>query len=275
VEPTPAGKALIQEVRELLDTLDDALARARLSRAAQPTLRLAFTPTMSFGPLQEFLDALAEDLPGLTPDVRELWADDLPAAVREGRFDAGIGIELPGGPGLEIRPWRTHRVDLLVAASHPFATARAVAVAQLDDMTVALPDQTANVGLHDALAATFSQAGVTPAIWLFPRVSGAVPASVANDGAASVWLTGMEDRYIPDGFVRVHLIQPETIVTSRLVTTSGRQRSEAARAVQALQSAVARTGRLASRWSTDRSTSSLTDGPIHPRSAAPSPTARP
>jgi hypothetical protein len=42
--------------------------------------------------------------------------------------------------------------------SHAFATAHAVAVAQLDDMTVALPDRSTNVALDEALDATFRQA---------------------------------------------------------------------------------------------------------------------
>ena len=54
-----------------------------------------------------------------------------------------------------------------------------------------------------------------------PRVSGAVPEAVGAQAAATVWLTGMDDRYIPEGFVRVPLTGPETLVTTYFVVRLG------------------------------------------------------
>jgi hypothetical protein len=36
--------------------------------------------------------------------------------------------------------------------------------------------------------------------------------------AVTVWLSGMDDRYVPNGLVRVPLREPETTVTTHLVT---------------------------------------------------------
>jgi DNA-binding transcriptional LysR family regulator len=240
VEPTPACEALLEEVRAALRILHDALARARHTGLSEFPLRLAFTPATSFGSLHDLLDAA--DNARLAPlQVRELWADELPDAIRDGRFDAGIGVEVQHAPGLDVRPWRRQRVDLLVAATHPLANQSSVAVAQLEGIALAITERASNVALHDALVATFTRAGVWPLIIQTPRVSGSVPAEVVRGTAVSLWLTGMNDRYIPHGLVRVPLEEPETLVTISFVTASGPRPVETRRSLEALREAVART----------------------------------
>ena len=51
----------------------------------------------------------------------------------------------------------------------------------------------------------------------------------------------MNDRYIPQGLVRVPLEEPETLVTISFVTASGPRPVETRRSLEALREAVART----------------------------------
>jgi DNA-binding transcriptional LysR family regulator len=217
VTPTAACDALVPSVRAALGLLDDAVGHARAAARQEPPLRLAFTPATSFGPLQILLAALA-DLGLPDPDVRELWADEVPAAVRDGRFHAAVGVEVQPEPGLSVRPWRRHRVDLLVAASHPFAALPCVRVAQLAGTSLVMPERLTNAGLHDKLAATLARAKVSMPVTSAPRVSGPAPPGVESGTAATVWLDGMEERYVPAGLVHVPLGEPATIVAVNLVT---------------------------------------------------------
>jgi DNA-binding transcriptional LysR family regulator len=241
VDLTTAGHALLDEVRAALEILDNALDAASAGPLTSGVLRLAFTPGTSFGQLQVLLAALADEPLIPTVDVREVWSDELSRALREARFDVGIGVEVPAQGGIVTRPWLRHRVDLLVAANHPFATLPVVRVAQLDGIALALPDRLANPAFHDVLVSLFRRVGVAPVILGSPRVSGPVPPPVSNGHAATVWLTGMDDKYIPNGFLRVPLGEPETLVTTYLVTCSNRRSVSAARMLEKVNSAVLRT----------------------------------
>lgn len=218
VTPTPAGEALLDALKPALDLLDDALTRAR-SRSSKPVqLHLAFTPATSYGALHELFQAVsAARLPQM--QVRELWADELTDAVRERRFHAGLAVEIEPSSDLDIRPWRRPQIELLVSKRHAFAHRAAVRVEELDGATVAIADRAANVGLDSALLNTFQQVGVRPSILRTPRISGSVAPEVTSGEAVTVWLSGMDTRYVPDGHTRIPLVDPVTTVTISFVTT--------------------------------------------------------
>jgi DNA-binding transcriptional LysR family regulator len=216
VTPTPACEDLLPALTSALELLDGALARARRGGPRERPLRIALTPSVIFGTLQDLLEVVAET--GLAePEVRDVWADELPAAVRDGRFDAGLAVEIDPDPGLAVEPWRRQRVDLLVAETHPFAARGEVTVEQLRGTTLVIPERTAHVGWHARLADTLARAEVRPTIAEAPRVAGPAPAAVVRGEAVTVWLSGMDDRYVPHGLVRVPLRAPETMVTTQLV----------------------------------------------------------
>jgi DNA-binding transcriptional LysR family regulator len=242
VEPTPACEALLPPVEEALGLLSRAFARMQENRSRERALRVAFTPAAGLGSLQELLVAAAE-LGLAEPEVRELWADELADGLRDGRFDAAIGVAVHPIPGFDVVPWRRERVDLLVAVDHPFAARHHVAVTDLCGTTVVLPDPKASLGLHDELVATLSRAGVEPSIEQAPRMSRTAPAAVERGTAVTVWLTGMDDRHVPDGFVHVRLTEPETFVTIDFVASSTPAASSAV-SLEALREAVERTKRL-------------------------------
>jgi DNA-binding transcriptional LysR family regulator len=241
VVPTRECDALVPVVRSALGMLDGALARARVAQSRERPLRLAFSPATAFGPLQELLEVL-DDLGLGNADVREIWADELPPALVSGRFDAAIGVELRPGPELTLVPWQRQRVDLLVAAEHPFAARSAVAVAELGAATLVLPERSTNVGLHERLAAAWAGSGTHPTILEAPRVAGPAPRGVEEGEAVTVWLSRMDDRYVPDGLTHVALVEPEITVTTYFATASAR--SVVPASSQVLRDAIERTSAL-------------------------------
>jgi DNA-binding transcriptional LysR family regulator len=242
VKPTAACDALAPEIRTALDTLTRAIDRTRNMARAEPPLRLGITPSVAFGELKILLEALEGRLPA-EPDVREVWADELLSGLIEGRLDAGLGVEVRPARGMVIRPWRRQRIDLLVARSHPFAQLPAVEVSQLAGATLVIPGQERNGGLYDAILATLARVGVRPVLADAPRVSGPAPVAVERGLAATVWLTGMDDGFLPQGLVRAPLGSPETFVTTSLVTTPSAITSASA-SLEALTEAVERTRAL-------------------------------
>jgi DNA-binding transcriptional LysR family regulator len=244
VVPTEACDELVPEVRNALAILDRAVARSSRRSGAERPLMLAVSPATVFGPLQDLLDATAE-LGLINPDVREVWTDEIPAALLDGRYDAALGVEIQRRPGLELRPWRRQRIDLLVAVGHRFAAQKSVSVAQLADTDLVMPERTTSTGLYGKLSTTLSRAGIEPRIRATPRVSGPAPALVARGAGASVWLSSMDDRYVPAGLVHVPLDGPETFVTTSFATAT-RTRGPVASGIGLLETAIDRSGNIAS-----------------------------
>jgi DNA-binding transcriptional LysR family regulator len=240
VVPTEACDELVPEVRTALAILDRAVARSSRRSGAVRPLMLAVSPATIFGPLQDLLDATA-DLGLINPEVREVWTDEMGAALLDGRYDAALGVEMLRRPGLELRPWRRQRIDLLVAADHPFATQSHVSVAQLSGTDLVMPERTTNAGLFDRLFATLSRAGIEPRVRATPRVSGPAPAPVARGEGATVWLSSMDDRYVPAGLVHVPLHDPDTYVTTSFVTAT-RTGGPVPTGLDLLEAAIERTG---------------------------------
>jgi DNA-binding transcriptional LysR family regulator len=243
VVPTEACDELVPEVRNALAILDRAVARSSRRSGAERPLMLAVSPATVFGPLQDLLDATAE-LGLINPDVREVWTDEIPAALLDGRYDAALGVEIQRRPGLELRPWRRQRIDLLVAVGHRFAAQKSVSVAQLADTDLVMPERTTSTGLYGKLSTTLSRAGIEPRIRATPRVSGPAPALVARGEGASVWLSSMDDRYVPAGLVHVPLDGPETFVTTSFATAT-RTRGPVASGIGLLETAIDRSGNFA------------------------------
>ncbi len=219
VVPTRECAELLPDVRSALGMLDAALAKTLAGRLPERPLRLAFSPAMTFGTLQDLLDLL-ERTGLVVADVREIWADELPAALLAGRFDAAIAVELRSGAEISLLPWRHQRVDLLVSTDHRFAGRSEVGVEELADVTLVLPDPVTNVGFHDRLAAAWEQAGICPTVKVAPRVAGPAPACVERGEAASVWLSSMDDRYVPNGLTHVAVCRPEISVTTYFATAA-------------------------------------------------------
>jgi len=220
VEPTSVCRDIVPDIRFALDRIDVALRRARSAGVSEPTLVVGVSPSVAIGELRLLLAALEErGLP--EPDFREVWFDELLEGLREGRFDAGIGVEIVGIPQCEVTPWRRQRVDLLVSEAHPFAKMPEVPVSLLEDIHLFVPGERTNPALRNRFLATLQNAGVHPRLTDVARIAGPAPIAVERGSAATVWLTGMDERYLPAGLVRVRLCEPETWVTTSLVTVSG------------------------------------------------------
>jgi hypothetical protein len=98
-----------------------------------------------------------------------------------------------------------------------------------------------NAGLYDKFVATLTRVGVPPSIAEAPRMAGPAPSAVERGDAVTVWLTGMGDRYVPNGLMHVRLCEPETMVTTHFVTVPG---SSAPMSIELLREAIQRTSEL-------------------------------
>ena len=167
LRPTPAGTLLAARARRTLETIrgfSDDLAALR--GLATGTLSVAATQSLAATLLPPALARYARQFPGVEIDAHVAPADEVLAAVREGRADVG----LVAGPTLPlpkiVTAERLYREPFVavVRATDPLARRRQVAFVALRDRPFVLVPATSPTGaiIHAACAA----AGLTPIVRL-------------------------------------------------------------------------------------------------------------
>jgi DNA-binding transcriptional LysR family regulator len=133
---TPAGARLLPRAIRILEELDAARREAGGEELAVGPVRLGAFPTAAAGLVPK---ALATLPPELKVTLREGTTPALTRAVRAGTLDLAILARTPPfrppdseSPPLELITLSERELVVAVSANHPFASARAVEVEQLN-----------------------------------------------------------------------------------------------------------------------------------------------
>lgn len=140
---TEAGRALARHARGVTTSLEAAageLAELRGLRAGR--VRLAAFPSASATLVPRVIAGLAARHPGIEVTYVEAEPPEAVRAVRENRADVAITFSYPGdrddphrmsARGLEVRPFGTERIRVVMPADDPLADAAELALDQLAD----------------------------------------------------------------------------------------------------------------------------------------------
>ena len=167
---TPAGAALVEPVRQLLN---QARALAPLAqRAADGELgrvRLGFVSTIGFGPLPGWLGAFRVAHPQIAVELREATGDVQLQAFEQGAIDAGFVLHAPRlAPDMPARLQRLSLgVEPLVLAlpeAAPWAVAHRLRAADVLAQPLVIFPRSATPSLFDAVLAFYHRHGATPLI---------------------------------------------------------------------------------------------------------------
>src|ERR1700754_4415156 len=119
---TPAGEALLPEVRDLLARSQSLPARARAAAAGEVgRVRLAFVSTIGFERLPLWVREFRVLCPQVALELVEATGDVQLEAIARGEIDAGLMLHSPGfaPPGLERLAVSEDPLVLAVPARHP------------------------------------------------------------------------------------------------------------------------------------------------------------
>ncbi len=167
---TPAGAALVEPVRQLLN---QARALAPLAqRAADGELgrvRLGFVSTIGFGPLPGWLGAFRVAHPQIAVELREATGDVQLQAFEQGAIDAGFVLHAPRlAPDMPARLQRLSLgVEPLVLAlpeAAPWVVARRLRAVDVLAQPLVIFPRSATPSLFDAVLAFYHRHGATPLI---------------------------------------------------------------------------------------------------------------
>jgi DNA-binding transcriptional LysR family regulator len=162
VEPTPAGRALLERARTVLFTIDRIAAdAAAFGSGMRGHVRLIATASAI---AESLLDDLASFMGAdanrnIRVDIEERFSSELVRQLREGTASVGVCWDNVDLAGLEHRRYRSDRLALAVHREHPLATRKSLRFEQtLDHDHVGLPPSTA---VHTMLQRAAGRAGRT------------------------------------------------------------------------------------------------------------------
>ena len=164
---TPAGEALLPEVRELLTRAQALPARARAAAAGEVgRVRLAFVSTIGFERLPAWVREFRIACPDVALELVEATGDVQLEALARGEIDAGLMLHSPGfaPPGLERLPIAEEPLVLALPASHALAKVdRVPLAAALAEALVIFPRRIVP-SLYDAIFGLYHAAGRAPEV---------------------------------------------------------------------------------------------------------------
>ncbi|RJG05372.1 LysR family transcriptional regulator [Noviherbaspirillum cavernae] len=166
---TPAGIALLPEARRILQqagTLPDLVRRAASGESG--LLSLSFVSTADYSLLPPLLREFRERYPQVQIDLREATTDIQLDDLMQGRIDAGLLIPpLPEKAKAELDYLTVLSEPLIVAMPQglkPLRSKSSVSLQALADMPLIIFPRRIAPAFHDAILASFRDAGLTPRI---------------------------------------------------------------------------------------------------------------
>lgn len=147
VTPTPAGKALAQHARILLqqaERLQQDLAD--YAQGVKGQVRLLCNTTAITEYLPEVLADFLRDHPNLDIDLQELPSARITHALRQGAADLGIVSDAVDTHGLQTRPFRDDPLVLILPPEHVLASQASLTFGET------LAHDYVALGSHSALA---------------------------------------------------------------------------------------------------------------------------
>lgn len=167
VQITPAGAALLPEVRELLAR---AQALPELARAAAAgelgRLRLAFVSTVGFELLPRWVRAFREHWPQVALELIEATGDVQLELLARGEVDAGFVLHSPGftAPGLAQVLIASEPLVVALPESHPLAAEERPTLKSLLAEPLVIFPRRILPSLFDTIFALYNAAGRVPQV---------------------------------------------------------------------------------------------------------------
>ena len=121
---TAAGTSLLPHAKAMLLEMNEMQAEMRdHANGIKGVLRILANTSAMTESLPSDLAAFFRINPDLRLAIQERWSSEIVRSLQAGEADIGIVVEGLNMEGLEVRPYRTDRVAVVMQASHPLAGA--------------------------------------------------------------------------------------------------------------------------------------------------------
>lgn len=181
---TEAGRIFWQDAQNLLAQAD--LTKAHMRQFAQrdwAEIRIAYTYSMADAYIPRLLKQFQEqEGKGCIIYSDEMPSDQIAQGLREGRFDFGLGSQIPPDPEIEQIPIAYQKLCLLTPADD-FCTYQDRA----DFAAAPLICYRQDYPMYRTLSGLFTSWGITPQITHYSYSEGRLPVWWSRDWASASW----------------------------------------------------------------------------------------
>jgi DNA-binding transcriptional LysR family regulator len=167
VRLTPAGEALLPQVRDLLARARTLPIQARAAADGElGRLRIAFVSTVGFALLPHWLRTFRARHPQVQMELIEATGDVQLEALARGDVDAGFMLHSPGFAPAGLSHLEVAREPLVLALpeTHPLASAARLPLAQVLAEPLVIFPRRIVPSLHDAILGMYHAGGREPRI---------------------------------------------------------------------------------------------------------------
>lgn len=160
VSPTEAGRVLAEHARQILTSLEVAVAEVRRAGGADAPLRIGCVPQLPVERLLRFLAALQEHDPELRTQVAHLPAPEQLLRLSHGELDLAIFHSGEREPDLSFEPlFAGEQMAAFLPRRHPLAKKEVLTPADLRGATLVIFPRAGNPALLAELEAQFRAGG--------------------------------------------------------------------------------------------------------------------
>lgn len=188
VQLTEAGKLYAQEMRELLDKLEEAGLRARQAAdGIVGSLSVGFVASATYSWLPRIYRRFHDAFPKISLSLDELSTAEQIEALHSGRIHVGIGRPPIGDSTLDVQLLADEPLAVAMPAHHPLAQRDVIDLAELASEPFVLFPRRPRPGWVDIVRDACQQAGFVPSVAQeVQELSSAVTLAAAGIGVAVV-----------------------------------------------------------------------------------------
>jgi LysR family transcriptional regulator, nitrogen assimilation regulatory protein len=148
-KPTPAGEVLLEEGNEILLRLQKLKRKLNsLSRSCKAPLRLGLPPTLMKVMARDLLREPSLQREGITIQLSEEHPHVLIDHVESGRLDAAFAYNAPSDRAIVCSCLLSEPIYIIAASGTKFDNIRSIAMADLEDVGLAMPSRQSLVRMH-------------------------------------------------------------------------------------------------------------------------------
>jgi len=189
VKLTEAGRVFLNDARELLRQVDQAVRKARAIAKAEPTeLHVGYSPTAVAHLLPKALRAFQRAMPQIQLRLHDLGFETILGRLRDRKLDIGLIIRPAKATSLHDLRYEElfrERVCLAVALQHPFALRKSVSLAEAAGEPIIGLTREDYPGYFDYLSAIFAPVKQKPrVVEEHDSMAGIVSSIEAGNGVA-------------------------------------------------------------------------------------------
>jgi DNA-binding transcriptional LysR family regulator len=163
VELTSEGEVFVVECRRVLAAADRAARRVRAAALGEAgTIRIGYTLTTVWETVPLLRARLAEELPRLKVDAREVFGGDIADLLTAERYDLALAPMTAYPRGFRSRTVRREPMRIAISDRDPLSRRKRLKLSALADRRFELWPREMAPGFYDAVIATCREAGFEP-----------------------------------------------------------------------------------------------------------------